>query len=73
MGFIGGILRTIFSPDVEQASTQTPTITGRELVSSTTSEAPESAVMGDDKKNKKEHGLDSLLVQSEDLYKGGNN
>lgn len=67
MGFVGNILKTIFNPNVEQASSQTPTITGRDLVSSTSSEDADSPTMGSDKKKAK--GVTSLLVPSENLYK----
>ena len=67
MGFVGNILKTIFNPNVEQASPQTPTITGRDLVSSTSSEDADSRTMGSDKKKAK--GVTSLLVPSENLYK----
>lgn len=72
MGFVGTVLSSIFSPKAPQASTLTPTITARDLVSETSSEEPESAVMGSDKK-KNNRGTSSLLVQSESLYRGGNN
>lgn len=71
MGFIGTMLKTIFSPNVQQASSQAPTVTGRDLLPSTSNEEPESAVMGSDKKKDK-NGISSLLVPSENLYKGGN-
>ncbi len=70
MGFVGKIFKTIFNPDVPQAQEVQPTVTGRDLVSSTSSVEPESPVMGSDT-NKKGKGVKSLLVPSESLYKGG--
>ena len=62
-----GFIKKIFSPNIPS----TPTITGRDLVSSTSSEEPDSPVMGTDGVNqKKKQGINSLLVQSEDIYKG---
>lgn len=69
MGFIGTFLKTIFSPSVPQVST--PTVTARDLVSETSSQELEAPVMGSDSRNKrKNNGVSSLLVPSEDLYKG---
>ena len=62
-----GFFKKIFKPNIPS----TPTITGRELVSSTSSEEPDSAQMGTDGVNQKKKGLSSLLVQSENIYKGG--
>ena len=62
-----GFIKKIFSPNIPS----TPTITGRDLVSSTSSEEPDSPVMGTDGVNQKKKGLSSLLVQSENIYKGG--
>ena len=62
-----GFIKKIFSPNIPT----TPTITGRDLVSSTSSEEPDSPVMGTDGVNQKKKGLSSLLVQSENIYKGG--
>lgn len=69
MGFIGHIVRTIFSPDVPQAAPMAPMITGRDLVKSTASLDAESPKMGADEKKK--GGRASLLVPTETLYKGG--
>lgn len=62
-----GFIKKIFSPNIPS----TPTITGRDLVSSTSSEEPDSPVMGTDGVNQKKLGINSLLVQSENIYKGG--
>ncbi|WP_308546207.1 hypothetical protein [uncultured Selenomonas sp.] len=62
-----GFFKKIFKPNIPS----TPTITGRELVSSTSSEEPDSPQMGTDGVNQKKKGLSSLLVQSENIYKGG--
>ena len=62
-----GFIKKIFSPNIPS----TPTITGRDLVSSTSSEEPDSPVMGTDGVNQKKRGINSLLVQSEKIYKGG--
>ena len=62
-----GFIKKIFSPNIPS----TPTITGRDLVSSTSSEEPDSPVMGTDEVNQKKRGINSLLVQSENIYKGG--
>lgn len=62
-----GFFKKIFKPNIPS----TPTITGRELVSSTSSEEPDSPQMGIDGVNQKKKGLSSLLVQSENIYKGG--
>lgn len=71
MGFVGRFIKTIFNPSIPQASVQQPTITGRDLVSSTESAAPEAPVMGGTD-NKKRRGIESLLVPTESIYKGGN-
>lgn len=71
MGFIGKFIKTIFSPSVSSVSTQTPTITGRDLVASTSSQDPEAPVMGSDKDTKRKQGVNSLLIPTNDLYKGG--
>ena len=65
MGFINKIL----SPRIP--SVPTVSVTGRDLVSSTSSEEPDSPQMGTDGVHQKKRGLNSLLVQSEDIYKGG--
>ena len=70
MGFVGKIFKSIFSPSIPQASVQQPTITGRDLVASTESEAPEAPLMGGHD-IKKRRGIESLLVPSESIYKGG--
>lgn len=62
-----GFIKKIFRPNIPS----TPTITGRDLVSSTSSEEPDSPVMGTDGVNQKKRGINSLLVQSEKIYKGG--
>ena len=62
-----GFIKKIFSPTIPPV----PTVTGRELVPSTSSEEPDSPVMGTDGVNQKKRGINSLLVQSEDIYKGG--
>lgn len=62
-----GFFKKLFRPSIPS----TPTITGRDLVSSTSSEEPESPQMGTDGVNQKKKGLNSLLVQSENIYKGG--
>lgn len=69
MGFIGKIFRTIFNPKVPEI--KPPEITGRELVSSTSSLDPEAPSMGSDNKTKKRNGINSLLVPTDKLYKGG--
>lgn len=62
-----GFIKKIFRPNIPSV----PTITGRDLLSSTSSEEPDSPQMGTDGVNKKKNGISSLLVQSEDIYKGG--
>lgn len=75
MGFIGNFLKTIFKPKIPTASfqqiqqTQQTQLTGRDILSSTESEEPESPVMGSEKKKRK--GIESLMVPSERLYHGG--
>ena len=72
MGFIGNFLKTIFNPKIPNASsqqTQQTQLTGRDILSSTESEEPESPVMGSEKKKRK--GIESLMVPSESLYHGG--
>lgn len=69
MGFITKLVKGIFSPSIPQASSIQPQVSARDLVSSTESETPEAPVMGSDKRKHK--GVQSLLVPSEDLYKGG--
>ena len=64
-----GFIKKILSPRIP--SVPTVSVTGRDLVSSTSSEEPDSPQMGTDGVNKKKRGLNSLLVQSEDIYKGG--
>lgn len=71
MGFITKAIKTIFSPSVPQVD-YSSTVTGRDLLSESTSEEPEAPVMGSDsKKRQRNNGVNSLLVQTEDLYKGG--
>lgn len=62
-----GFIKKIFSPTIPSI----PTVTGRDLVPSTSSEEPDSPVMGTDGVNQKKRGINSLLVQSENIYKGG--
>ena len=62
-----GFFKKIFNPNIPS----TPTITGRDLLSSTSSEEPDSPQMGTDGVNQKKKGVSSLLVQSENIYKGG--
>ena len=69
MGFIGNFLRTIFNPKIPTTSSQQTSLTGRDIVSSTESEEPESPIMGSEKKKRK--GIESLMVPSESLYHGG--
>ena len=69
MGFVGKFFKTIFAPEIPQASVMQPTVTARDLVQSTSSEEPQAAVMGATNKNKG-GGVGSLLVPSEKLYKG---
>ena len=64
-----GFIKRILSPRIP--SVPTVSVTGRDLVSSTSSEEPDSPQMGTDGVYQKKRGLNSLLVQSEDIYKGG--
>ena len=65
-----GFIKKIFRPNIP--SVPTTTITGRDLLSSTSSEEPDSPQMGTDGVNqKKRRGINSLLVQNENIYKGG--
>ena len=64
-----GFIKKILSPRIP--SVPTFSVTGRDLVSSTSSEEPDSPQMGTDGVKQKKRGLNSLLVQSEDIYKGG--
>ena len=65
-----GFIKKIFRPNIP--SVPTMTITGRDLLSSTSSEEPDSPQMGTDGVNqKKRRGINSLLVQNESIYKGG--
>lgn len=64
-----GFIKKILSPRIP--SVPTVSVTGRDLVSSTSSEEPDSPQMGTDGVKQKKRGLNSLLVQSEDIYKGG--
>lgn len=70
MGLIKSMFTSLFNPNVEQASSAQTSLTGRDLVSSTSSETPTSPVMGDSKK-KNRNGVSSLLVPSENMYRGG--
>ena len=72
MGFVGKFIKSIFSPSIPQASVQQPTISGRALVASTESSAPEAPMMGGTDKTKKRRGIESLLVPTESIYRGGN-
>lgn len=67
MGVIGKIFKTIFNPSVPSVQSQ---VTARDLIPETTSNEPEAPVFGSDNKNKK-RGTSSLLVPTNDLYKGG--
>lgn len=72
MGFVGKIIKSIFNPDVPQATTTVMGgggLTARDMVSSVSSAEPKAAEMG--ASDKKKGGLQSLLVPSEELYKGG--
>lgn len=64
-----GFIKTLFRPKIP--SIQTPSVTGRDLVSSTSSEEPDSPQMGTEDKKKRQQGISSLLVQNENLYRGG--
>lgn len=65
-----GFIKKIFKPNIPAVPTMT--ITGRDLLSSTSSEEPDSPQMGTDGVNqKKRRGINSLLVQNESIYKGG--
>ena len=64
-----GFIKKILSPRIP--SVPTVSVTGRDLVSSTSSEEPDSPQMGTAGVKQKKRGLNSLLVQSEDIYKGG--
>lgn len=70
MGIIGQLFKTIFNPSVPSVQSQVPTVTARDLVPETSTEEPEAPVLGSEKKNKK-RGVSSLLVPSNDLYRGG--
>ncbi|WP_302817008.1 hypothetical protein [Selenomonas flueggei] len=72
MGFVSNLLKTILSPSIPQASSQQPTITGRDLVQQTESTDPDAPVMGGSNPLRRRRGIESLLVPSEDIYKGGN-
>lgn len=69
MGFITKMVKTIFSPDVPQVSPDTG-VTGRDILPSTSSSAPEAAEMGDDTQKKNNRGVSSLLVPTEKVMKG---
>lgn len=70
MGFVGRFIKTIFSPSIPQASAQQPTISGRDLVASTESAAPEAPLMGGTD-TRKRRGIEQLLAPTENIYKGG--
>lgn len=63
-----GFIKKVFSPSIPQI--QQPSITGRDLVSQTSSQEPDSPQMGAETIGKKK-GINSLLVQNESIYKGG--
>lgn len=69
MGFVGKFFKTIFDPEIPQAQVMQPEISGRELLSSTSSAEPEAPVMGAKNTSKGGGGVSSLLVPSESLYK----
>lgn len=76
MGFVGKIFKTIFSPSIPSVSSVNVnngnTVTGRDILTSTSSAEPDSAVMGSERDLKrKNQGISSLLVPSESLYHGG--
>lgn len=71
MGFVGKIFKTIFDPDIPQASTQMPTVSARDLVSSTSSQEAQAPIMGSEDDGKRKRGINSLLVPNESIYKGG--
>ena len=50
MGFVTKMFSTLFSPNVSQMSA--PSLTARDIVSETSSEEVDSAVMGSEKKKK---------------------
>ena len=62
------MVKTLFSPNVQQQSA--PDISARDIVSETSSEEVDSAVLGSEKK-KKLKGVSSLLVPTENVYKKG--
>lgn len=68
VGFVGKFFKTIFDPEIPQAQVLQPEISGKELLSSTSSAEPEAPVMGA-KNTSKGGGVSSLLVPSESLYK----
>lgn len=72
MGFVGKIFKTIFSPSIPQASTQQPTITGRDLVQQTESSTPDAPIMGGSDSFRRRKGIENLLVPTENIYRGGN-
>ena len=63
-----GFIKKVFSPNIPQI--QQPSVTGRDLVSQTSSQEPDSPQMGAEITGKKK-GINSLLVQNESIYKGG--
>ena len=65
-----GFLATIFNPKIPKVAAQQPTVTGRDLVASTESDDPEAPVMGG-QSSRKRKGIESLLVPTETIYKGG--
>ena len=76
MGFVGKVFKSIFSPSILSTYIYSPSttqqcLTGRDLVASTGRAAPEAPSMGGTDK-KRRRGIESLLVPSEYLCKGGN-
>lgn len=63
-----GFIKKLFAPDIPQV--QNTELTGRDLVASTSSEDPSSPEMGGSDRSTKKNGISSLLVQSENIYKG---
>lgn len=68
MGFIANAFKSIFSPSVPQVTYENAP-TGRDLLQSTSSDEVEAPVMGSDGK-KRNRGLNSLLVPTENVVKG---
>lgn len=64
-----GFIKKMFVPDIPQV--QNTGLTGRDLISSTSSEDPNSPEMGGSNRATHKNGVKSLLVQNENIYKGG--